>query len=62
MNKPSWNDAPEWARWLARDDDGDWYWYESKPNWDRGMYVAEGKIELAADSLPLEGYLEERPE
>lgn len=29
--KPSWNDAPEWANWLARDFGGRWYWYADKP-------------------------------
>lgn len=29
--KPSWNDAPEWARWLAQDANGCWSWYEAKP-------------------------------
>ena len=28
INRPSWNDAPEWAQWLAQDGDGDWWWYE----------------------------------
>jgi hypothetical protein len=29
--KPDWKDAPEWANWLAMDEDGSWYWYESEP-------------------------------
>jgi len=29
--KPSWDDAPEWANWLAQDEDGSWWWYEDKP-------------------------------
>lgn len=29
--KPDWKDAPEWANWLALDDDGDWVWHESRP-------------------------------
>ena len=29
--KPSWDDAPEWAQWLAMDSGGDWYWYENLP-------------------------------
>lgn len=28
IKKPSWDDAPEWAEWLAQDYDGDWWWYE----------------------------------
>ena len=31
QNKPSWDDAPEWAELLAQDDSGEWYWYASKP-------------------------------
>ena len=31
QNKPSWEDAPEWAEWLAQDGDGEWIWYVSKP-------------------------------
>ncbi len=44
---PSWDKAPEWANWLAKDHDGVWYWYEDKPFayegtqiWDSG----EGKF------------------
>lgn len=29
--KPDWKDAPEWAQWLARDPDGEWWWHEGKP-------------------------------
>lgn len=32
MNKPEWSDAPEWARYLAQDKDGEWYWFECEPN------------------------------
>jgi len=28
---PSWKDAPEWANWLAQDEDGSWWWFEVKP-------------------------------
>ena len=30
-NKPSWDDAPEWANYLAMDCRGAWYWFEKKP-------------------------------
>lgn len=30
-NKPDWKDAPEWAKYMAMDDDGEWYWFENEP-------------------------------
>lgn len=30
-NKPSWQDAPEWANYLAQDAEGSWYWYDECP-------------------------------
>ena len=29
--KPSWDEAPEWANWLAMDEDGSWGWFEVEP-------------------------------
>ena len=29
--KLSWKDAPEWAKFVAMDEDGVWYWYEFEP-------------------------------
>ena len=29
INKPSWDDAPEWAEWLAQDESGEWFWFEA---------------------------------
>lgn len=29
--KPLWSTAPEWAQYLAMDEDGTWYWYEIEP-------------------------------
>ena len=31
IEKPSWDDAPEWAEWLAKNMDGAWYWYRKRP-------------------------------
>lgn len=28
--KPSWKDAPDWARFLAQDENGAWTWFEEK--------------------------------
>ena len=29
--KPSWKDAPEWAQYLAMDENGEWWWYSEIP-------------------------------
>ena len=29
INRPSWDDAPEWAEWLAQDESGEWFWFEA---------------------------------
>lgn len=26
-----WSQAPEWAEYVAMDEDGEWYWFEKKP-------------------------------
>lgn len=36
MGKPDWEDAPDWAMWLAQDADGSWAWYQRKPVQLRG--------------------------
>ncbi|CAA2366816.1 hypothetical protein [Xanthomonas phage Olaya] len=33
-SKPDWKDAPEWARWMARDADGEWRVFENQPSPD----------------------------
>lgn len=41
--KPSWDDAPSWAQWLAMDKDGDWFWYEKEPDkFNRGWFEWDG--------------------
>lgn len=41
--KPSWDDAPDWAQWLAMDSLGHWYWYEIKPVDYGGYWATSGK-------------------
>lgn len=31
MTQINWNDAPEWANYVAMDEDGDWFWFEDEP-------------------------------
>jgi hypothetical protein len=32
MTEPDWLLAPKWAEWFAIDDDGEAWWYETKPH------------------------------
>lgn len=63
--KPSWNDAPEWANWLAMDEGGDWFWYEQKPYWNqiRRSWVDSnsGRIASAYISFDADKSLDPRP-
>lgn len=31
QNKPSWNDAPEWACYIGQSDEGVWHWFDGEP-------------------------------
>lgn len=31
MKTPSWELAPSWAQYLAQDENGMWYWFQSEP-------------------------------
>jgi hypothetical protein len=39
INKPSWDDAPEWAEWLAQDGGGEWCFYPEKPEQSGTMWI-----------------------
>ncbi len=43
--KPDWEGAPEWAKWLAMDEDENWGWYEFKPSPGGDHWVCLGKFE-----------------
>lgn len=45
MSKPDWKDAPEWAGFVAMDDDGTWYWYESEPEQFSDCWRADGRYQ-----------------
>lgn len=40
QNKPSWNDAPEWANWLWQSHHGDWWWHENEPSHGDVTYLS----------------------
>jgi len=66
MSKPDWKSAPEWAQWLAQDEDGEWFWFEGQPtdkscSWQDD---ANGKVRSAGLSEENETWaftLEKRP-
>lgn len=49
--KPTWDNAPHWASYLAMDSDCRWLWHEHKPTWKYGMWWTnrEGRVALAQD-------------
>ena len=40
--KPDWKDAPEWANYLAMDEDGSWWWFENEPYTDGDAWCHDG--------------------
>ncbi len=62
--KPSWKDAPDWAQWLAMDEDGQWHWYSDKPYYSDSwcMWNTEKQYEKCNDVVSWERTLQERPE
>lgn len=37
--EPNWQDAPEWAKYYAVDEDGSAYFYKEKPQWEEDRWV-----------------------
>jgi hypothetical protein len=54
--KPSWNDAPEWANYLAMDSGGSWLWFENKPLLRSGSWI---KANINTDRLKFSGCVED---
>ena len=63
-----WDEAPEWANWAAKDENGRVYWYTNKPAEVVGEWCAvlPGIGEMASESVTIPGpwrdSLRERPE
>lgn len=63
--KPSWDDAPSWAQWLAMDDSSEWWWFELEPYFDEQKREwfedsDDGRIAIA-DRFSGSNTLERRP-
>ena len=62
--KPNWRDAPDWAKWLALDEDGQWNWFERMPDRFSGFLGGDvGRRKTAQESdEEWKHSLDERPE
>lgn len=60
--KPDWKDAPEWANWLAMDEDGDWFWYSETPLAGGSSWIAGGLFLHAGAAPNWSDSLTRRPE
>lgn len=61
--KPDWKDAPEWAKWLAMDEDGVWCWFESEPELESTFWVTDDKYQDASEPVnKWKDSLEARPD
>ncbi len=38
-----WAALPDAAQWVAMDNDGEWYWYEEKPDFRITIWTSDGK-------------------
>lgn len=66
MSKPNWKDAPSWANYLAQDDEGDWYWFENRPEatpfgWSYNPNFPAGRIRKSTEQSDWQDTVETRP-
>ena len=63
--KPIWDDAPEWAQFVAQDDDGVWHWWAYEPiRTPYGFWIEDGR-DPRKEQCEVHGWektLEERPD
>ena len=38
-----WSKAPEWAKYSAMDEDGEWYWFQTVPRQYGSVWACQGK-------------------
>lgn len=63
--KPDWSTAPDWANYLAKDSNGQWYWFEKKPLLSMMFWIVnpsnDGKSEIVSEDSWWRNSLEEKP-
>jgi hypothetical protein len=50
--KPNWENAPEWAQWLAQDADGQWCWFRHKPLKESEPAMWNNNLSLSVKGQP----------
>lgn len=61
-NKPDWKDAPEWANYLTKDADGDWWWHEYTPELGSAMWHSLGQAVPAISHIDWRSSMEQKPQ
>lgn len=61
--KIDWDNAPEWANYVAMDSDGYWHWYELQPQADYHYdeWTGDGKVNCFDSPRVWDTTLEGRP-
>ena len=61
---PDWSNAPDWANWLAMDSEGEWHWYENKPEKEFVFWLPTGGrfAFIKTDTDNWESSLQQRPQ
>ena len=63
--KPDWVDAPGWAKFLAKNKNGSWWWHENFPDTidERGNWISNGCRQRAdlSDGIWWSDSVEKRP-
>ena len=61
--KPSWNDAPKWAQYVAKDRSGFWWWYECEPSYEdeSGSWEPMSALFVEVPTIPSYESLSKRP-
>lgn len=58
----NWDNAPEWASYVAMDKDGTWHWYEHQPTILHQIWVDLGGRCVEVETTRWKDTLQQRPQ
>ena len=68
MNKPTWDEAPDWAHWMAMDETGWYHFFANKPELYGRFWIPDHNSDQRIERMPArydntgwQDSLEERP-